>query len=109
MKVTCSWLKVFFRADRLDVPYDGFLWFLPRVGLVGPSMVGFLRGLVVGLFSALQMMDEGRVFVVVVVLIVEVGLWWFGDLMGWRSRGEASRLLAAFMAFGRERERGETG
>lgn len=88
------------------MPYDGFLGFLPRVGLVGPSMVGFLRGLVVGLFSALQMMDEGRVFVVV-VLIVEVGLWWFGDLMGWRSRGEASRLLAAFMAFGRERERGE--
>lgn len=86
------------------MPYDGFLGFLPRVGLVGPSMVGFLRGLVVGLFSALQMMDERRVFVVVVVvLIVEVSLWWFGDLMGWRSRGEASRLLvAAFMAFGRE-------
>lgn len=82
------------------MPYDGFLGFLLRVGRVGPSMVVFFLGLMVGLFSARQVRVRSGDFV------VEIGLRWFGDLMGWRSRGEASKLLVAhFMVLGRERER----
>lgn len=39
VKVTCSWLKVFFRIDLLELPYDDFLRFLEDLLCLCPSIL----------------------------------------------------------------------